>query len=185
VDQRIPPSRPRDREEALAELARRYVAGHGPAQAIDLAWWSGLTVAQARAALALAGPSLERETIDGREFWSAPVATDTATETDFRRPRVHLLPNYDELYIAFRDRSDGMDPALPPPARVAAEILNHVVVRDGLGVGGWRRSEERGTYRVDLNVLVGLDSAERRALATEVERLSTFLGKPVAVTGLD
>jgi hypothetical protein len=186
LDQRIPPSRPREREEALAELARRYVEGHGPAQAIDLAWWSGLTVAQARAALELAAGSLEREMIDGRAFWSAPGAAGSAgAAAAFGRPRVHLLPNYDELFVAFRDRSDGLDPELPPPARVAAEILNHVVVRDGLGVGGWRRSEERGTFRVELNLLVGLDSAERRALSDEVARLAAFLGKPVEVTGLD
>jgi hypothetical protein len=48
VDERIPPAPARTREEALAELARRYVEGHGPAQAADLAWWSGLTVADAR-----------------------------------------------------------------------------------------------------------------------------------------
>lgn len=183
VAQRIPPSRPRERDEALAELARRYVEGHGPAQAIDLAWWSGLTVAQARSALELASESLERETIDGRAFWSAP-GTMAAVPT-FERPRVHLLPNYDELFVAFRDRCDGLDPELPPPARVAAEILNHVIVRNGLAVGGWRRSEVGGTYRIALNLLVSLDSAERRALSDEVARLAGFLGKPVAVTGLD
>ena len=108
-----------------------------------------------------------------------------AAAPSFDRPRVHLLPNYDELFVAFRDRSDGMDPELPPPARVAAEILNHVVVRDGLGVGGWRRSEERGRYRVELKLLVSLDSAERRALSDAVDRLAAFLGKRVEVTGLD
>jgi hypothetical protein len=183
LEERIPPSRPRQRDEALAELARRYVEGHGPAQAIDLAWWSGLTLAQARSALELAAGPLERETIEGRTFWSAPGTPGTAPA--FLRPRVHLLPNYDELLVAFRDRSDGLDPDLPPPARVAAEILNHVVVRDGLGVGGWRRSEQQGAYRVELNLLVSLDSAERQALSDEIARLAAFLGKPVEVTGLD
>ncbi|MGH2897568.1 MAG: DNA glycosylase AlkZ-like family protein, partial [Solirubrobacteraceae bacterium] len=41
VDARVPPSVPRPRDEALAQLAGRYVRSHGPAQDIDLAWWSG------------------------------------------------------------------------------------------------------------------------------------------------
>ncbi|MCW2970064.1 MAG: hypothetical protein JWO23_1191 [Solirubrobacterales bacterium] len=43
---------PVDRERSLAELARRYLAGHGPADARDLARWSGLTLTDARAGLA-------------------------------------------------------------------------------------------------------------------------------------
>jgi hypothetical protein len=38
------------RAEALARLARRYLAGHGPADAHDLAKWAGLTLGDARAA---------------------------------------------------------------------------------------------------------------------------------------
>ena len=133
LDERIPPSPPRERDEALAELATRYVEGHGPAQDIDLAWWSGLTL-RGRAGRSRRSPPLARG--DRRADLlrlpdsEAPVAPSPAV--------VHLLPNYDELLIAFRDRTDAMDPGLPPPARVAEEILAHVIVRNGLGVGGWR-----------------------------------------------
>lgn len=41
-----------DRDEALARLARRYLAGHGPADAADLAKWAGIPVGQARRGLA-------------------------------------------------------------------------------------------------------------------------------------
>jgi hypothetical protein len=40
-----------DRDTALAELARRYLAGHGPAADRDLARWAGLPLRDARAAL--------------------------------------------------------------------------------------------------------------------------------------
>ena len=42
-------SAPVDRDAALAELARRYLRGHGPAAAEDLAKWSGLPVRDVRA----------------------------------------------------------------------------------------------------------------------------------------
>jgi hypothetical protein len=41
-----------NRERALAELARRYLAGHGPATDRDLAKWAGLPLRDARAGLA-------------------------------------------------------------------------------------------------------------------------------------
>jgi hypothetical protein len=43
---------PRLRDDSLTELARRYFISHGPAQLHDFAWWSGLSVADARGGLA-------------------------------------------------------------------------------------------------------------------------------------
>jgi Winged helix DNA-binding domain len=45
------PAPARDRAEALAELGRRYLAGHGPADDRDLAKWAGITLGDARTAL--------------------------------------------------------------------------------------------------------------------------------------
>ena len=49
LDEWVPPARQRDRDDALAELARRLQA-YGPAQPADLAAWSGLSLADARRA---------------------------------------------------------------------------------------------------------------------------------------
>jgi hypothetical protein len=47
----LEPSAPIDRDRARAELARRYLAGHGPANERDLAKWAGMTLGDARAGL--------------------------------------------------------------------------------------------------------------------------------------
>ena len=47
-----------DRDRALAELARRYLAGHGPATDRDLARWAGLPLRDARRGLAAIAPTL-------------------------------------------------------------------------------------------------------------------------------
>ena len=57
--------RPFERDRALAELARRYLAGHGPADDSDLAKWAGLTVRDARAGLAAISSELTTD-IDGQ-----------------------------------------------------------------------------------------------------------------------
>jgi winged helix DNA-binding protein len=181
LEERLPTAPARTRDEALAELGRRYVEGHGPAQAADLAWWSGLTVADARTALESASPPLVRETVGERTFWVSPSAPQAA----FDSPVVHLLPNYDELLIAFRDRTDHMDPALPSAARVAQVVLAHIVVRDGLVVGGYRRRDERSVTTLSIDRLVELDEAETAGLRAAADAFAAFVGRPVEVTGLD
>ena len=183
LEERLPPASPRTRDEALAELARRYVEGHGPAQVGDLSWWSGLTMADARRALEAAEPPLRRESAGERTFWVSP--TEPPAPTKPSGPLVHLLPNYDELLIAFRDRTDAADPDLPPAARVAQVILAHVIVRDGLVVGGWRRGSEGPAAQVVPSFLVELDAAERRAFEAAVARMAAFLGRPVEVVAPD
>jgi Winged helix DNA-binding domain len=182
--ERVRPTRERTVEEGLGELATRYVRGHGPAQDADLAWWSGLTLGEARRALDLAGGALRREQIRNRTFWCDPdEPAPASTEPD--ASAVHLLPNYDELLIAFRDRSDAIDPDLPEPARVAEAVLAHIVVREGLVVGGWRRRDAGRALGIAIDLLVALTQAERTALASAIARLSTFLGRPVEVSELD
>lgn len=187
VDERVPPAPRRTRDEALAELASRYLAGHGPAQDVDLAWWSGLTLVDARRALAAAERTLDREVIGDRTFWSAGdgTSTSTADRRQGHHPTVNLLPNFDELLVAFGDRRDALDPALPSAARAADEILSHVIVRDGLVVGRWRRSLAARAVTVSLERRVALGSEELGLLAAAVERYAAFLGRPVEATGLD
>jgi hypothetical protein len=57
------PARRLDRHAALAELARRYLNGHGPADERDLAKWAGITLGAARAGLAAASRARRRATV--------------------------------------------------------------------------------------------------------------------------
>ncbi len=54
----LEPAKPVDRDTALAELARRYLVGHAPADDRDLARWAGLPLRDARAGLSAIAPEL-------------------------------------------------------------------------------------------------------------------------------
>jgi hypothetical protein len=86
LDEWLPPARELPRDEALAELARRYFTGHGPAQLKDYIWWSGLTAAEARAGLEAVKSYLAQERIGDKEYWYDPIATD-------RRSRIANRPS--------------------------------------------------------------------------------------------
>jgi hypothetical protein len=178
VDERIPPAPTVAPADALRELTIRYFRSHGPALVHDMAWWSGLTVTNVREGIELAGAALERRRVDGKDYWAAAGAFDPEPGL-VPDPHVLLLPNYDEALGSYRDYSPVLDDALPR-ARTTADVLGtHLVVRDGLVVGGWRRAFARDRVTVTAILLLPLTSVERDALAAAAERFGRFLGLPV------
>lgn len=170
LDERVPPAPALERDEALLELTRRYFATRGPATAHDMAWWSGLTVRDARRGIEMAGESLQRETIDDQMYWF----TDTVS-AKARSPNAHLLPNYDEYFIGYRNRSAILERARASNANMDA-LGTHAIELDGQIVGGWRRTLKKGHVDIDLTPVVRLKAAEREAVAGAAERYAAFLG---------
>lgn len=86
-----------DRDEALAELARRYLIGHAPADDRDLARWAGLPLRDARAGLAAIAPELvERD--DGLvHLAKAPLEPEV--------PGPRLLGAFDPLLLGWTSRT--------------------------------------------------------------------------------
>ena len=70
-DEWVPRGAEPSREEALARLAIAYFRSHGPADLNDFAWWSGLLMKDALAAIAEAGDAIVRETGGERATWTA------------------------------------------------------------------------------------------------------------------
>ena len=79
-----------ERDEALAELARRYFLTRGPATADDFSWWSGLTKSDSRRAAEAAAPDLEHEVIDGRSHWFPPPDPSDEAANATRAPAPQL-----------------------------------------------------------------------------------------------
>jgi hypothetical protein len=178
LDERAPPGPMLARHEALGELARRYFSSHGPALVSDFAWWSGLTVADARRGIDAVGARLTSAIVDGKTFWFAP----GTGEEKARRARavVHLLPNYDELVVAYHDRAASLAPgAAKKLADRPDVVLSHVVVVDGRIVGGWRRLEAKRAMIVETALATRIDARARTALGAVTARFQAFLGRPV------
>jgi len=172
LSERAPRPAAFDHDEAVRDLARRYFQSHGPAQLQDFAWWSGLTVSQARLGVELAGPDLEREEIDGLPHWFGAGA-DRSPAAD---REAHLLPNFDEYLVAYRDRSAALHPGqVYDPADFAfGSILSNVVLVGGRVRGSWRRTGERRSVRIELRLPGDLRPAERRAVEVAAEEARRF-----------
>jgi Winged helix DNA-binding domain len=176
IDERAPARWPQyDRDEALGQLARRYFATRSPATAHDFGWWSGLTMGDARRAIAAAG-TLREWSCDGRSYW----IDESSVGPVRKKATAHLLPNYDEYFIGYRDRN-AIGTRISNIAAVTGgnALIAHVAFIDGLLVGGWRRRADGDTTVIDIKALTPLTPAERRRLEVEGKRFAAFLGKPV------
>jgi hypothetical protein len=173
--ERAPQAKSLERDEALAELTRRYFTSHGPAMIKDFAWWSGLTTADAKAGLEMVGSHLVKEVIDGRTYWFSP---DIPAIED-PSPTAHLLPIYDEYTIAYKDHSGILDPAYTEQARNI--VFGGVIAMAGQGVGSWRRTFSKGQVVVEAAPFRPFTAAEQDAFAEAAGRYAEFLGLPVAL----
>ena len=171
VDERAPHARSLGRDEALAELTRRYFTGHGPATARDFAWWSGLTVADARAGIEMVSAELAQEVIDGRTYWltaMTPPAAELA-QTAF------LLPTYDELLVGYAGFDETRRGGRPSGAVGA---YDGTVAIGGRVAGSWRRTFQKGTVAIEVTPFAPLTAAEREAVEAEAQRYGAFAGMP-------
>ncbi len=177
LEERAPLSRRIDRSEALQELALRYFRSHGPAQLQDYVWWSGLAVRDARESIALAGAALGQESIEGAMYWFDPAAPVSRRAG----PQAHLLPNFDEFTVAYRDRSAALHPDRPfePALFSFGSILSNIVTIDGRVRGSWRRIEARASMRLTVQLLHPLQPAEEAALEQAADAYARFLERPV------
>ena len=105
LDEWVPTPSRRAREEALALLARRYFAHHGPATLADFVWWTRLTVADANVGIEGARSQLSAEENNKTTWWSGP----GAPRRMIRKAPCHLLPVYDEYTVGYADRSAALD----------------------------------------------------------------------------
>ena len=181
LEERAPPTPPKSRDEALLELTMRYFTTRGPATLNDFAWWSGLTVADARRGTDIAGAALQRAIIDDRTYWRDP----TLPVPRKGSPKAFLLPNYDELFIGLRDRAAFAQRLKSAELITGGDaLISYVVAIDGQLVGGWKRTVTGDAVIVELRLLTRLGPAERRAIQSAAERLGAFLGLPVELRGL-
>ncbi len=158
----IGPPEPVDRDHALAELARRFLAGHGPADDRDLARWAGLPLRDVRAGLnAIANEIHQRP--DGL----VDLKQRTAADTTALLPPPRLLGTFEPLLMGWTSR----ELILGPHQRLVTSngIFRPFVFIKGKTVGTWRY--KNATVQPELfEQLSPRDTQQLKHDAADVER---------------
>jgi hypothetical protein len=139
---------PVERERALVTLAERYLTGHAPATAEDLAAWAGLPLHDARAALAAVEPDF-------------PPAAE---------PLPRLLPSFDPYLLGWKDRSFAVPPQHARRVHPGGGVLRATATVDGIAVGTWSL---RGG-RVQIDAFAPLAPEHAAALEEEAADVERF-----------
>ena len=155
-------AKPVDRDEAMGEFTRRYLAGHGPANERDLARWAGIPLRDVRRGLEAIAPELDE--LDGN------LVDLRKRTTPAELPPPKLLGTFEPVLLGWisreliygDDRSFATDPQLLDPlALVKGRAVAHWRLRDG---------------QVELEPFAKLSRTHERALDEEAEAVVRFLG---------
>jgi hypothetical protein len=176
VDERVAAAAALARDEAVAELTRRYFTSHGPATIRDFVWWSGLTVADARLGLEINGAKAIES--DGLRYFLLPSRRKPVDPTG----TVHLLPNYDEYVVAYQDRgSIGAAGFATLVAEQRVDVFGYHLMVDGKVAGSWRRAVDATSATVKVDLHTPQPPAVRARIEAASGRFGTFLGVPATV----
>ena len=152
-----------DRDTALAELARRYLAGHAPAGERDLARGAGIPLRDARAGLKAIG----RELVE-RQDGLVALARRTRTRPSLPPPR--LLGGFEPVLLGWVSREDVVGPHRD---KVTIEgIFRAFAMVGGRAVATWRLAGGE----VDLSPLEEIAPADASALREDGADVRRFLG---------
>lgn len=176
LDEWLSPAPTWGRDEALAELTRRYFTSHGPATVQDLMRWAGLTAADAKTGLAEAGKDLAQASLAGQVYW---MANDLQDRVDGTRS-LHLLPGFDEYILGYGDRSAVLDPVYAQRICPGGNgVFNPTVVIDGAVTGVWKRTLKKDAVVIEGAPFRTLTATEQDALNAAAARYGEFLGMSV------
>jgi hypothetical protein len=184
LDEWVPNPRRLERDEALGEFLVRYLRGHGPATIKDFAWWSQLTVADARIGHAVAGDRLAHLDVDGETMY-LEAATDVGEPGTRIRQRspVLTLGGFDEYLLGYRDRSfsvDDEDLARVVPGKNG--IFLPIMVSNGRVTGTWRRLAKGRSITVEPQPFGAFSDRMATAFARSIDHYARFLDVTAMVT---
>jgi hypothetical protein len=176
LEERVAPMPTLTREEALAELTKRYFSSRGPVTIKDFVRWCGLTITDARAGVKLVKDDLDHEDIEGQGYWWGK---DSPPVSEPRHPIVHWLPNYDEYLYGYTDGFSAIEGQSLEAAFDRA--YTHGIVVNGKIVGSWRRTLRKSTVTLETRFVATLTTLEEEAVITTAHRFGEFLGRAVVM----
>jgi hypothetical protein len=83
----------------------------------------------------------------------------------------HLLPPFDEYFVAYKDRQTG-------PGITNWNLLGPTIIIGGRVAGTWKQTNDRNSATITLHLLRSLNKSEQRAVTKAAERYVEFLNVP-------
>jgi len=163
-------------EQAENMLLRRYLRAFGPATVRDFAWWSGITLTEAREIWARGQDGFASVDVDG---WHATVLRedlDELEQTVFERPQVCLLPYFDSFLLGHKDREHLVADEHRAEVYRPQGWIAPVVLVDGRVVAVWKHVQGGERVRIEVTRFEPVSKRAADRIREEAHDLVRFLG---------
>lgn len=182
LDEWIPRPIVLSREEALAELGRRYLRARGPASVADLQHWTKLGVRACRAAFEANRDALVERTCEQTTLY---MLAEHAERYDPNLPATelgtHALAAFDEHLLGYRNRSAALPSDHAKIVMTSNGIFKYTLVHEGRVAGIWTRKKRARAVDVTVAALPGAAAPPADALERAFARYAHFIGASVNV----
>lgn len=178
LEERVPKKISLTRDEALAQLARKYFTSHGPATLKDFVWWSGLSVKDAKHGLEMIKSDFISETIHTEVYWLPNAYSIPKKEEE----SVFLLPAFDEYIISYKDRSAAITFENHKKAVSNNGIFWPIIVINGKISGRWKRIIRKDTVMITTESFQPFSKEIKRSIEQQAIAFGNFLGKQTAIS---
>jgi len=176
LPERVPNTKKLLKEEALAELARRYFLSHGPATLRDFGWWSGLSASASRLGVEMVKNELATEILEGQQFWFSQSFVGVKREM----ASIYLLPSYDEFIISYSDRKASLTHEDHQRAVSSNGLFRPVMIRHGKVTGIWKRELSKDKIRLATYCFQPETDELLQGIDLAIKAYGRFMQRPVA-----
>lgn len=173
LEERVPKPKSPDREEALAQLTIRYFTSHCPATIEDFAWWSGLTLTDARRGMESVRSHFISEKSGSQDYW----LTESYPHNNNKKISVFLLPAFDEFTISYKDRSASLLLSDHKKAISTNGLFRPLIVVNGKVAGLWKPVIRKDKVIIETDFFKPHNKSLKFKLEKAAEGYGSFLGK--------
>ncbi len=174
LEERVPPVEKKSREEALAELTKRFFTSRGPATVNDYATWSGLSLSDCRKGLETEKSRFSKVVIENKEYYFSKELQQNQAAPD----KIVLLPIYDEYIMGYKDR----DAILHYNQQIVPKPVfryDSTIVCDGQIIGTWKRTVKSKSIFVEYNFFKAPDKKQKQEFEKAILKMKEFTGMEI------
>ena len=169
LDERVPEHTQKKREEALAELTRRYFISRGPATIADFSTWSGLTLTDCKRGISMVESHFVETLVDNEVFYYSPqIPVNKEQFQDF-----YLLPIYDEFIMGYKDRKAIFEARNTIEPRPLFRFDNTIMV-EGQIIGTWKRTIHKQSINLECEFFRPLRKRQLSSLENAIHCFEKF-----------
>lgn len=174
-----------DGDAALLELMRRYVRSFGPMTPQDAAYWIGAYQRDLAPYWYRLLPELSPVQVGGETRWVLAGDLDDLTAMEGVKLPVRLVPAFDPLLLAHRDKSQLLDMRFYKRIYGAAAWVYPAVLIDGWIAGAWKYERKTKQVVITVEPFRKITKTAQKAIQREADYLAAVSGRTAEVRFAD